>query len=176
MSWRLEPQKTAVAIIDIQEKLIPAIAGGERIVAKAAQIARVAGLFDIPIFVTEQVPAKLGPTAPTVRAAIPDFMPLEKSSFSAAPVLPKDIPKCILVAGVETHVCVRQTVYDLRMRGHVVYVLADAVGSRATADHDIALAELRSDKVLLTSVEAVAWEMLGSADSKLFRAAISILK
>lgn len=176
MSWRLESTKTAVAIIDIQEKLVPAIAGGERIVAKAAQIARVAGLFGIPVFTTEQVPAKLGPTTPTVRVAIPDFKPIEKSTFSAAPVLPPDMPKCVLVAGIETHVCVRQTVYDLRMRGHVVYVLADATGSRATADHEIALAELRSDKVLVTSVEAAAWEMLGSADSNLFRAAIAILK
>jgi nicotinamidase-related amidase len=176
MSWRLEPSKTAVAIIDIQEKLIPAIAGGERVVAKAAQIARVADLFDIPVFATEHVPAKLGPTVSSIRASVPGFKPLEKSTFSAAPVLPPDMPKCIIVAGIETHVCVRQTVYDLRMRGHVVYVLADAMGSRASADHEIALAELRSDKVLVTSVEAAAWEMLGSADSKLFRAAISILK
>ncbi|HPA20268.1 MAG TPA: isochorismatase family protein [Verrucomicrobiae bacterium] len=176
MSWRLDPKKTAFAVIDIQEKLIPVIAGKDRVVAKAVQMARIAKLFGIPVFVTEQTPDKLGPTVPDVLAAIPSPSPLAKTTFSAAPILPLDMPKCILVAGIETHVCVRQTVYDLRVRDHVVYVLADAVGSRATADHDIALAELRSDKVLITSVEAVAWEMLDSSDSKLFRPGLAILK
>ncbi|MCC6356178.1 MAG: isochorismatase family protein [Verrucomicrobiae bacterium] len=176
MSWRLDPKKTAVAIIDIQEKLLPAISGGQRLAAKAAQIARIADLFGIPILITEQVPAKLGPTVATVRDAMRDPNPLPKVTFSAAPVLPLDMPKCVLVAGIETHVCVRQTVYDLRVRGHDVYVLADAVGSRAATDHEIALEELRSDKVLISSVEAVAWELLGSADSPQFRQAFAILK
>lgn len=176
MTWRLDPSKTALAIIDVQEKLLPAIAGGDRVAAKVSQFAQIAALFEMPIFVTEQVPDKLGPTVPGVRSAVPDYAPISKSTFSAAGVLPTTMPKCVVVAGIETHVCVRQTVYDLRMREHVVYVLADAVGSRHPADHEAALAELRSDKVLVTSVEAVAWEMLGSADHKLFRAALEILK
>jgi len=176
MSWRLDPSKSAVAIIDVQEKLLPAIAGGDHVAAKIRQIAQIAALFDMPIFVTEQVPDKLGPTVPGVRSAVPDCAPIPKSTFSAAGALPTSMPKCVVVAGIETHVCVRQTVYDLRMREHVVYVLADAVGSRNPADHEAALAELRSDKVLVTSVEAVAWEMLGSSDHKLFRAVLEILK
>ena len=176
MSWRIDPSKTAVAIIDVQDRLIPAISGGPLIVAKVEQLARIASLFQLPIFVTEQVPKKLGQTAPSVRAAIPHLAPVEKSAFSAAPALPKDMPRCVLVAGIETHVCVRQNVYDLRVRGHDVRVLADATGSRSPADHDIALQELRSDRVLITSVEATAWELLGSSDHPLFRPAMAILK
>lgn len=176
MNWRLDPTKTALAIIDIQEKLLPVIAGGDGVAAKAAQMARLARLFGMPILVTEQMPDKLGPTVEGVRDAVADYAPIPKKEFSAAGVLPRSMPKCVIVAGIETHVCVRQTVYDLRMRDQTVYVLADAVGSRSMVDHDVALAELRSDKVLITSVEALAWEMLATAESHLFRPALAILK
>lgn len=176
MGWRLEPEKTGVVIIDVQEKLLPAIAGSDRITAKAAQIARVAGVFGLPVFLTEQAPQKLGRTVAPVRSALPGCTPIPKTAFSAAEVLPPGMPKCLLLAGIETHVCLRQTVYDLRARDHTIYVLADAAGSRSPMDHDIALAEMQTDDVLIASVESVSWELLRSADNPLFGQVLDILK
>lgn len=176
MGWRLDPSKTGVVIIDMQEKLLPAIAGAERITAKTAQIARIAGVFGMPVFLTEHVPQKLGHTIAAVRSVLPRCAPVTKATFSASDALPSDLPKHLLVAGIETHVCVRQTVYDLRVRERVVYVLADAVGSRSSVDHEIALAEMQTDEVLISSVETVSWELLRCADNPLFPQVLGILK
>jgi nicotinamidase-related amidase len=71
---------------------------------------------------------------------------------------------------------VRQTVYDLRQKEKIIYVLGDAVSSRSVLDHELALAEMQQDKVLVTSVEAIAWEVIKSAEGELFKKAIAILK
>ncbi len=82
----------------------------------------------------------------------------------------------VIVAEIETHVCVRQTVYDLRLGGRTVILAGDAAASRHPDDHRLALEEMRQDKVLVTSVEALAWELAGGADSPRFKALLALLK
>ena len=176
MSWRLDPTQSGVLLVDLQERLMPAIAEGERVARKAADLLGVAEIFALPVFVTEQVPAKLGPTLPGLELARRGITPIPKSAFSAASALPEALPKIVLVAGVETHVCVRQTVYDLRLGGRTVYVIADAAGSRHPGDHRLALEEMRQDKILTPSLEAVAWELAGSAESPHFKRLLGLLK
>jgi len=176
MNWRLEPETTGLLVIDVQEKLLPAIAESERVVKKIGDMIKIAKLLTLSVFVTEQVPEKLGPTIQPLRDLMPDFERMEKHEFSAAGTLRFNLPKHLLVVGLETHVCVRQTVYDLRQKETVVYVLADAVSSRSLSDYNLAIAEMRQDKVLISSVEAVCWELLGSADHPKFREALAILK
>ena len=78
---------------------------------------------------------------------------------------------------METHVCVRQSVFDLRERGHAVYLLADAAGSRAEENHRLALHELREIAgARITTVETVAWELLGRAEGEAFKALLALLK
>jgi nicotinamidase-related amidase len=84
--------------------------------------------------------------------------------------------KRILVAGCETHVCVRQTVYDLRLKELTPIVVADAIGSRRTQDREIALAEMRADRVVVSTVEAVLFEMMGSSDHKNFKEVQALVK
>jgi nicotinamidase-related amidase len=176
MSWRLDPSALGVVVIDVQEKLVPAVADGARVVKKSADLLALAQLFGLPAWVTEQVPEKLGPTVAALDLAGRGLSPIPKSAFSAAGVLPEDLPKNLLVAGIETHVCVRQTVYDLRLAGHAVYLVGDAAASRHPLDHELALAEMRRDGVVVASLEALAWELTGGAEAPLFRQALAILK
>jgi len=176
MSWRLDPSALGVVVVDVQEKLVPAVADGARVVRKSADLLALAALFQLPAWVTEQVPEKLGPTVAALKLADRGLAPLAKQTFSAAPVLPPGLPKTLLVAGVETHVCVRQTVYDLRLAGHTVYLVGDAVSSRHPLDHELALAEMRRDGVLVASLEALAWELTGGAGAPIFRQVLAILK
>ena len=111
----------------------------------------------------------MGPDAPA---------PRERRDFSKAGCFgPDELPPALLVAGVETHVCVRQTVFDLRERGHTIYLLADAVSSRAESDHRLALHELREIAgARITTLETVAWELLGRAEGEAFRKLLALLK
>ncbi len=180
MSWRLNPRGTGLLVVDVQERLLPAIRNGEAVVARVALAVKVAQLFGLPVFHTEQVPQKLGPTVAAVREALGVEQPPAptKTAFSSADCYqPDELPKTLIVVGVETHVCVRQTVFDLRERGHEIYLLADAVGSRSETDHRLALHELREiAHARITTLEAIAWEMLGKAEGEPFKKLLALLK
>ena len=180
MSWRLDPQQTALLVIDVQERLIPAMSEPDALVRKVVHSIQVARLFDVPVFHTEQAPAKIGRTVAPVLAALGEnAAPVRlKNALSAANVFgPRDLPPTLLIAGIETHVCVRQTVFDLHARGHSIYLLADAVSSRSLTDHRMAVHEMREHAAKrVTTVEAVAWELLGSAEGETFKHLLAILK
>ena len=180
MSWRLDPNQTGLLIIDVQERLTPVLWESERLVKRIVCAISVARLFGLPVFLTEQVPAKLGPTVAALRDALGDAAPAArtKSVISAAPCFgPGELPATILAVGIETHVCVRQTVFDLRERGHTVWVLADAVSSRAQLDPRLALHELREHAgARVSTVETVAWEFLDRAEGATFKALLALLK
>ena len=177
MSWRLDPLNTSLVMIDLQEKLVPILRESQSIVAKAKTVIEVAKLFSLPIFFTEQLPDKLGATITPLQEALPSFIkPLSKSEFSASPCLPHELTRNILIMGCETHVCIRQTAYDLRARGKNVYLLADAVSSRFLLDHQLALQEMQQDKILVSTVEAISWELVRQAGTDLFRNVLKILK
>jgi nicotinamidase-related amidase len=128
---------SALLLIDLQAKLVPALADGEVIVARAVRLAEAARLLDVPIRATEQYPAGLGPTVPEL-AGYPSAT-LAKTAFSAARdpdfpgLLPAGVSK-VVIAGCEAHVCVQQTVADLLEAGREVYLVTDAVGSRFADD------------------------------------------
>ena len=180
MSWRINPRESGLLVIDVQARLVPAMAGADALVERVAATVSVARLFDLPVFRSEQVPEKLGPTvAPVLDALGPEASPARlKSEFSAAGCFaPGELPPTLLVAGIEAHVCVRQTVFDLRERGHRVYLLADAVASRDESDRRLALHELRENAgALVTTLETVAWEMLGKAEGEPFKKLLALLK
>jgi nicotinamidase-related amidase len=180
MGWRLDPKQTGLLIIDVQERLTPVIWESARMVKAVVSAVAVARLFGLPVFLTEQVPAKLGPTVGPICAAFGENAPAArtKSVISAAPCFgPGELPATILAVGIETHVCVRQTVFDLRERGHAVRVLADAVSSRAELDHRLALHEMRETAgARVSTVETVAWELLERAEGETFKALLALLK
>lgn len=177
MSWRLDPQTTGLVIIDLQEKLVPVLREPQRLIEKARTFIEVAKIFSLPIFFTEQIPEKLGRTIAPIREALPNFIkPLSKTEFSAVNCLPAQLPKVLILMGCETHVCVRQSAYDLRAKGKTVYLLADAISSRHNLDHQMAIHEMQQDKILVSTVETMSWELVREAGTDIFRKVLSILK
>ncbi len=180
MSWRLDPAQCALLVIDVQERLAPVMVNSTGIVKRVADAVKVARLFGVPVFHTEQAPDKLGPTVAPILAALGADAPAArlKLAFSKAGCFADgELPGTLLIAGIETHVCVRQTVFDLRARGHAVLLLADTVSSRSETDHCLALHELREIAgARITTLEAVAWEWLGRAEGSTFKSLLAILK
>ena len=166
-------------LIDLQERLMPAIRDGDVVVARAVRLAEAARLLDVPVLVTEQYPAGLGPTVPPL-AAYPQAV-LPKTTFSAAgdPALTALLPAGtaeIVVAGCEAHVCVLQTVLGLISQGHRVVLASDAVGSRDPADHAVALDRARHHGAEIVTSEMVLFEWLRDSRHPKFREVQKLLK
>ncbi len=180
MSWRLDPKACALLVIDMQERLAPVMTHSATVVKRVADAVKVARLFGVPVFHTEQAPDKLGPTVAPIREALGADAPPARLllEFSKAGCFaPGELPPTLIVVGIETHVCIRQTVFDLRERGHHVRLLADAVSSRSESDHRLALHELREIAgARVTTLEAISWEMLGRAEGGSFKSLLAILK
>lgn len=177
MSWRLLAAETGLLVVDAQEKLVAAMAEPKDWLKKLTILVEGAKILGLPICITEQVPAKLGKTVPVIlKSAGSGCKPLAKTFFSAVDQAKSLGRKRVLVAGCEAHVCIRQTVYDLRLKDLIPLVVADAVVSRTLPDRDTALAEMRADGVVVTTVEAVLFEMLESSDHPRFREIQALVK
>ena len=182
MLTQMDRTKAVVLIVDLQEKLLPAITGATACVAASARLVAGAKALGVPVLVAEQYPAGLGHTCPEIATLMED-MPrcVEKMAFSACvPAILDAIAlqqrQQIIIAGVETHVCVQQTVLDLLRRGLRVWVCADAVGSRHELDREIALKRMRHAGAVVTTVESVLFELLGEAGTEDFKKILKIVK
>lgn len=172
----------AVVLIDMQESLAAAMERGEAVTATAALLARVARLLDMPLIVTRQYPAGLGDTVRVVAEAAGGTIPVDKLTFScmAEPAFAERLGalgrRQIILAGMETHICVAQTALALLAEEYRVHVVADAVCSRRSADHEIALERLRGAGVEVTVAESVIYEALGAAGTPEFREVLALVK
>lgn len=170
---RLAPTDSALLIIDVQEKLLPAIPGVPQLLTNLSFILDAAHVVGVPILATEQYPKGLGPTHPAITDRLTAHRPA-KVVFSCGGV-PEVIAglagrPSVVLAGIEAHVCVLQTALDLLSRGLRVFVAADAVASRDEFDRRIALRRLDQAGAVLTTVETAAFEWLGTAASPGFKA------
>jgi nicotinamidase-related amidase len=175
----LTAEGSVLLLIDLQERLVPAIRDGDVVVARAVRLAEAARLLDVPVLVTEQYPAGLGSTVPPL-AAYPQAV-LPKTTFSAAedPALTALLPAGpgeIIVAGCEAHVCVLQTVLGLISQGHRVVLASDAVGSRDPADRAVALDRARQHGAEIVTSEMVLFEWLRDSRHPKFREVQKLLK
>ncbi len=164
---------SALLIVDMQAKLLPLISGHSRITWNIRRLIDGAKILNVPLAATEQYPQGLGPTTPEL-AALLGAVPA-KTAFSCGECgeiftawRDRGIWK-ILVCGIETHVCVGQTVHDLLGEGFNVYVAADAVAARGQIDHDVALRRMDSAGATLTTTEAALFEWCGRAGSPEFK-------
>lgn len=165
---------SALLVVDVQDRLLPHIYEGQRVLENVAWLVRVAGKMGVPVMATEQYPKGLGHTEPGLAALLPPAGLAEKIHFSCVADacldgLPGHDRPQVVVCGTESHVCVLQTVLELRGQGKDVFVVADAVGSRNPADKDLALARMRQHGVEIVSREMVAFEWLRKAGTPLFR-------
>lgn len=182
---RLNRETTFLVIIDVQEKLLPVIDRAEDVVRNVERLVRGCHLLGVPTLLTEQYVKGLGPTVEPLRVAFEEtsgYRPIEKACFSAhdceafAAQLAASGRRQVLVAGVETHVCVHQTVLDLLEAGLKVTVVADAVSSRSPENREIALRRFVSEGVKLSSTEMALFELLGVSGTDEFRAISRLIK
>lgn len=181
MPHRFTADHSALLIIDIQERLAAAMPGERvaRVVNRAKAAIEGAKALGMPIAVTEQYPRGLGPTLAELAQAIPGFAPVEKLEFNAfTPVVRQKLaPRpSVLVVGMETHVCVFQTVRALKEAGLTPYLAADAVLSRNEADYQMGLSLCREAGAQMTTVEAALFDALGRAGTPQFKAVSQAVK
>lgn len=161
-------------LVDLQERLQPAIEDAASILEASVWLTKLAGQLAVPVICTEQYPRGLGSTLPELRAHLPAAAIVEKIHFSAVAEgglfrAPGGERRQFVVAGTEAHVCVLQTVLDLLAVGRQVFVVEDAVGSRRGSDKALALARMRRHGADIVSREMVAFEWLRQAGTDVFR-------
>ncbi|MGZ5332411.1 MAG: isochorismatase family protein [Solirubrobacterales bacterium] len=176
---KLDPKRAALIVVDVQEAFRKAVPEFEDVAAASAVLVRGADAVGIPITVTEQYPKGLGATVEEVAGHLPgDVTPLEKLRFSAAEADGFDLAgrDQALVCGIETHVCVNQTVLDLIDQGVEVHVARDAVGSRTAENRELGLAKMEGAGAVVTSVETALFELLGGSDHEAFKQVQALVK
>jgi len=165
---------SALLIVDIQERLLPAIDGGAAVLENAIWLTRVAQRLGVPVAASEQYPQGLGATAAVLRQLLPAEAIGSKLHFSCTAAgclaeLPGADRRQKVLVGMETHVCVLQTALGLLREGSEVYLVEDAVGSRRASDRAAALARMRQEGVRIVTREMAAFEWLEAAGSDEFR-------
>lgn len=173
---------TVLLVVDIQDKLVRAMHAREELVLRAQQLVQGARVLDVPILCTEQNPKGLGPTVPEIAAHMPAVQPISKFSFGCCAcedfmrALQATARRNVLIAGIETHVCVYQTALELIAKSYRVEVVADACSSRTVQNKQTGLEKMREAGAAVTSVETALFELLKVAEGPLFKQILSIVK
>ena len=179
----LEAGKATLLLIDIQERLLPAMAAPETVIAKSKILLAAARELSLPVAISEQYPKGLGPTVSDLRSN--DAQVFEKLSFScwrdatlnAHFVGHHDVGRpLVVVAGIEAHVCVLQTCIDLANAGFGVFAVADAMSSRQQASADLAFARMAQSGVQVINTEMAVFELLEKAGSAQFKALSGLVR
>lgn len=194
---RLDPQKTALLVVDVQERLLPHMHNAADVLTRVSRLVEGFAVLDLPVVVTEQYRKGLGATAPELQAILNRPVAagvsgisggsggtvsiFEKLRFSACidPVreeLARLEVRSVVVCGIESHVCVLQSCLDLAELGYATFVVADAVGSRRAEDQHWAISRLVSAGVTPTTAEAALFELLQEAGGAKFKAMLKIVK
>lgn len=172
---KIDADTSALLVVDVQERLMPAMDRAERVIGNVAVLLRAAHRLGVPMLASEQYPKGLGPTVAALGNLVPRDRVLAKTTFSvmADAALRDGVGtmgrRDVIVAGVEAHVCVMQTALDLARAGYAPRVVADATTSRAPESRDIALRRLEAHGVDLVTTEMVLFEWLGRAGTEDFR-------
>lgn len=177
---RVIADRSAILVIDLQEKLVPAIKSADHVVELTDWLLEAADYLDVPSAATLQYPKGLGQLVSPLDERFEN--PEEKMDFSSA-VCRRDIDQWIaqgrdqiLICGIETHICVLQTVMDLQAEGLRPVVVAEAVAARGGWEHELAIDQMRQMGVTISSVESILFQWLGTAEHPHFKAISKIVK
>ena len=179
---RLRIDNTILLVIDVQEKLVPSIVDRERIIGNCAILLKMAAELGMPYVVTEHYPKGLGRTVPAITSAMVDpSARIEKTKFSAVVELVEDQLRrwgrsCVLVSGIEAHVCVLQTVLDLQMIGRQCFLVSDAISASQPDQREHALRRMEAAGAVTTGVLSVMYELLGDARHPAFRPCLDLAR
>ncbi len=182
---QIERTKASLLLIDMQERLLPAMAGAEDMERRCGILLKAAKALDVPIALSEQYPRGLGATVAGIKAQSGNAPVFEKLSFSCW----KDAAlkghlinhhehgrPLVIVAGIEAHVCVLQSAIDLGLAGFGVFAVADAMASRAPASLALALGRMRDSGIQVVNTEMVVFELLARAGTPEFKALSGLVR
>lgn len=178
----LDARKACLVVIDVQERFAPHIDQFAQLVKNICVLAQSAKILNLPVIITEQYVKGLGPTVAEIVEACGQTRTFEKNCFpvtgaSGFDAYLKSLDRSqVIVCGIETHVCVNQSVHELLAQGYQVHVVSDAVGSRNPANKASALAKMHASGALLTVVEMALFEMLKEAGTADFKAVQALVK
>ena len=176
-------QSVFFLMIDIQERLLPAIFEKERVIQNSVRLLAAARDFEAPLIVTEQYPKGIGPMVPELAGLLPPGTPcLTKTAFSCCgaegfnDAVNATGRETAVLFGIETHICVLSTAMDLLARGMKVVLAADACSSRTEANYALGLAAVRDCGGLVVPTETVVYQMMGEAGTPQFKALLPLFK
>ena len=176
---KLDRTRATLVVIDIQEAFRKALPHLNDVIRGSAVLIQGARALGVPIIVTEQYPKGLGRTVAEIASYLPDDTePIEKVCFSASEAEGFDLAgrDQVLVCGIETHVCVNQTVLDLIDEGVEAHVARDAVGSRTRDNWELGLHKMERAGAVVTSVETALFELLRGSDAAEFKEVQALVK
>ena len=178
----LDSKKAVLVIIDVQGKLAQIMHDRDNLFRNLHILVSGIKLLNIPIIWMEQVPDKLGPTIPEIKDVLIDQKPITKDVFSCAKneefnnTINKINPKDVILAGIESHVCVYQTAMDLIEKNHNVHIVTDAISSRIYKNKELGIERMLLEGAMQTSVEMLLFEMQGEAKGERFRQISKLVK
>jgi nicotinamidase-related amidase len=178
---RLSAADSSLLVIDVQDKLLAKMPDAPGLVSSVGFLIDAAKVLGVPVRATEQYPQGLGPTAVDLARRLPTPLPTKVMfSCAGAPGLMEGLRDQgrpgVVLAGMETHVCVLQTALDLLAAGYRVFLPADALQSRSAVDHDAALRRLERAGAVLTTAETTVFEWTGSAGHPRFKEISRLVK
>ncbi len=180
----LSPKQTALMVVDIQERLMPVIHNRQEVIDRSVLLIKAAQVLDMPIVATTQYVARIGPLVPEVAEALGQIEPVDKLEFDcfANPQVQEvfqNIPRevnTVIVCGVETHICIYQTMLGGLMKGYRMWVVADAVSSRLEENRHIGLQRIERIGGNVGSAEMVIYDLLGKAGTPKFKEMLPLVK
>ncbi len=178
----LDSKKAVLVIIDVQGKLAQIMHDRDNLFRNLHILVSGIKLLNIPIIWMEQVPDKLGPTIPEIKDVLIDQKPITKDVFSCAKnekfnnTINKINPKDIILAGIESHICVYQTAMDLLEKNCNVHIVTDAISSRLSKNKELGIERMLLEGAMQTSVEMLLFEMQGEATGERFRKISQLVK
>jgi nicotinamidase-related amidase len=179
----LKPEDCALAVIDIQEKLLPPIFEKERLVRNAQLLVRLADILSLPILVSTQYQKGLGKTIDEISSLLPQVKTVDKLEFGCfgngeycSTVAGLANRNTLLLCGMESHICVMQTALGALNQGLNVHVAADAVSSRTELNWKIGLNRMQAAGAVVSSTEMMIYELLGKSGTPAFKEMLKHLK
>lgn len=179
---RIKKENAIGVVIDIQSRLYPFINDNNTLTRNNSILIEGLKILKVPIVVTQQYTKGLGETIPEIAEVLGEYKHIEKTAFSCCdePRFNENLALAskmyVIVTGIETHVCVMQTVNDLIASGYIPVVVQDCVGSRNTNDKDIAIERMRQGGAVITTYESILFELLKYSGTDQFREISRLVK
>ena len=179
---RVTREKSIGLIVDVQERLVPVIHEHEKVIHNIDILIKGLKLLDVPLLWMEQYRKGLGDTVQPLRSELEPLTPIEKNCFSCCdqPLFMENLglknKQFVIIAGVESHICVMQTVVDLIDNGYIPVVVSDAVSSRTIENKKVGIERMCNEGAIISSVESILFELCRVSGTDAFKAISKLIK